>query len=96
MKPVSVIAIYLLFWSITLLAVLPFGVRTARESGADPVPGQADSAPHQPMLAKKLAWATVVATILFALFYANYEHGWIALEDIPGWEDSGPYRPNAR
>ncbi len=96
MKPASAIAIYLLFWSITLFAVLPFGVRTTRESGADPVPGQAESAPHNPLLGKKILWTTVVATTLFALFYANYEHGWIALADIPGWEDSGPYRPQAR
>ncbi|WP_426163376.1 DUF1467 family protein [Sandarakinorhabdus sp. DWP1-3-1] len=92
MKPASAVAIYLLFWTLTLFAVLPFGVRTTRESGAEPVPGQAESAPHNPMLGKKLLWTTVVATILFALFYANYVHGWIALEDIPGWKDTGPYR----
>ena len=37
MKPVSIIAIYLLFWSITLFAVLPFGVRTTREAGREPM-----------------------------------------------------------
>jgi predicted secreted protein len=95
MKPASAIAIYLLFWTLTLFAVLPFGVRTTRESGADPVPGQADSAPHNPMLGKKLVWTTIVATTLFALFYANYVNGWIALEDVPGWKDSGPYRPES-
>ena len=95
MKPASIVAIYLLFWMLTLFAVLPFGVRTADESGAEPVPGQAESAPHNPMLRKKLIWTTIVATALFALFYANYVSGWIALEDIPGWEDSGPYRPRA-
>ncbi|PZN96331.1 MAG: DUF1467 domain-containing protein [Alphaproteobacteria bacterium] len=93
MKPASAIAIYLLFWTLTLFAVLPFGVRTTRESGAEPVPGQAESAPHNPMLGKKLMWTTVVATVLFALFYANYVQGWILFEDIPGWKDSGPYRP---
>ena len=92
MKPASVIAIYLLFWSLTLFAVLPFGVRTTREDGGEPIPGEADSAPANPMLGKKLMWTTIVATALFALFYANYEAGWIALDDIPGWEDSGPYR----
>lgn len=93
MKPASAIAIYLLFWSLTLFAVLPFGVRTADEAGEEPVPGQADSAPHNPMLLRKLAWTTVIATALFALFLANYVAGWVELGDIPGWADRGPYKP---
>ena len=93
MKPASAIAIYLLFWSLTLFAVLPFGVRTSRELGQEPVPGQADSAPHNPMLRKKLLWTTIISTSLFVLFYANYVAGWVLLADIPGWKDSGPYQP---
>jgi predicted secreted protein len=93
MKPVSIIAIYLLFWSITLFAVLPFGVRTAREEGRDPVPGEADSAPANPMLLAKIKWTTVIATALFALFYANYVQGWVVMSDIPGWAEKGPYKP---
>jgi predicted secreted protein len=94
MKPASALAIYLLFWALTLFAVLPFGVRTADEAGQEPVPGQADSAPQNPMLVKKLIWTTVIATLLFALFLANYVNGWIGLDDIPGWQRSGPYRPD--
>jgi predicted secreted protein len=93
MKPVSIIAIYLLFWSITLFAVLPFGVRTTREEGREPVPGEADSAPANPMLWAKIKWTTVIATALFALFYANYVQGWVVMADIPGWADKGPYKP---
>jgi predicted secreted protein len=93
MKPASALAIYLLFWSLTLFAVLPFGVRTADEAGQEPVPGQADSAPQNPMLARKLVWTTLISAALFALFYANYSFGWIGLDDIPGWENKGPYHP---
>ena len=92
MKPASAIAIYLLFWTLTLFAVLPFGVRTTREEGGEPAFGEADSAPANPMMKRKLIWTTGIATARFALFYANYVGGWIALEDIPGWKDSGPYR----
>lgn len=91
MKPGSIAAIYLLFWMLTLFAVLPFGVRTTREEGGEPIPGEADSAPANPMLGKKLVWTTVIATTLFALFYANYLKGWVALDDIPGWKTRGPY-----
>ncbi len=93
MKPASAVAIYLLFWALTLFAVLPFGVRTADEAGQASVPGQADSAPHNPMLGKKIIWTTLISAALFALFYANYSFGWIGLEDIPGWHNSGPYNP---
>lgn len=92
MKPVSVVAIYLLFWAITLFVVLPFGVRTTREEGREPVAGEADSAPADPMLRRKLVWTTVIATALFGLFYANYLMGWVVIEDIPGWEGKGPYQ----
>ncbi len=85
MRPVSAIAIYLLFWMLTLFAVLPWGVRTSDEAGTPRVLGEADSAPANPLMWKKAAWTTVIASVLFIAFYANYVHGWILLEDIPGW-----------
>ena len=81
----SAIAIYLLFWMLTLFAVLPWGVRTSDEAGETRGPGEADSAPMHPMLWRKALWTTVIASVLFAAFYANYVEGWILLEDIPGW-----------
>lgn len=85
MNPVSAVAIYILFWALTLFAVLPFGVRTADEAGETRGAGEADSAPVRPMLWRKVAWTTLIASVLFALFYLNYERGWVLLEDIPGW-----------
>jgi predicted secreted protein len=41
----SAIAIYFLFLAMSAFLVLPFGVRTHEEVGAERVPGQADSAP---------------------------------------------------
>ncbi len=70
---------------LTLFAVLPWGVRTSDEAGVARGLGEADSAPANPMLWKKAAWTTVIATALFALFYANYTAGWVTLDDIPGW-----------
>lgn len=79
------LAIYALFWMLTLFVVLPFGVRTSDEAGLPRGPGEADSAPADPMLRRKLLWTTAIATTLFALYYANYVNGWIMLADIPGW-----------
>lgn len=93
MKPQSALAIYLLFWTITLFAVLPFGVRTADEAGQERAPGEATSAPVNPMIGRKLAWTTLISAILFGVFAANYHYGWVELDDVPFWRTHGPYAP---
>ena len=77
MRLTSVLAIYVLFWTMSLFLVLPFGVRTTREVGGETVPGQSESAPHD-FHAGRVAWrVTIVATTLFVLFQLNYAYGWI-------------------
>jgi predicted secreted protein len=82
MKLGSAIAVYLLFWTLTLFVTLPLGVRTHEEAGAERVPGQADSAPHAPMIWRKLLLTTLISALLFALFYANLVNGWIGFDDV--------------
>ena len=84
MSPGSAAAIYLVFWWITLFAVLPFGVRTSQEAGAEPVPGEMDGAPHRTDWRAKLGWTTLIASALFLLFTANYVHEWLTVDDILG------------
>lgn len=91
MRWFSVLAIFFLFWFLSLFAVLPFGIRTAEEAGGDRVPGQADSAPHvfRPW---PIVWRTTLcAVVLTAGFYAVYRAGWIdvrlpanAVDRLPG------------
>lgn len=78
MRWTSMLAIYFLFWSLSVFLVLPFGVRTHEEAGAAAVPGQADSAPHEFRPWRIARRVTVVATVLFALFLLNYFAGWIS------------------
>ncbi|MCA1748477.1 MAG: DUF1467 family protein [Parasphingopyxis sp.] len=82
MQPFSMIAIYLLFWFLSLFLVLPFGVRTDREAGVEPAPGHAESAPHSFSLGKVALRTTIVAAVLFAGFYANYRYGWVGIESF--------------
>ena len=82
MRWTSMLAIYVLFWTISLFVVLPFGVRTAEEAGAEAQPGHADSAPHTFSFPRAALRASIVATILFGLFYANYLYGWIGTGDL--------------
>ena len=78
----SALAIYALFWTLSLFLVLPLGVRTHEEAGAERVPGQADSAPHGFSFARTAMRATILSAALFGLFYLNYLYGWIGAEQL--------------
>ena len=80
----SALAIYFLFWSFCVFLVLPFGVRTAQEAGAELIPGQAESAPHDFRPGRIALWTTLIATILFGLYYLNYVNGWLTI-DMLDW-----------
>ena len=82
MRWTSIAAIYVLFWTLSLFLVLPWGVRTSEEEGAAPDAGHADSAPHVFRARQVALRTTIVATVLFGLFYANYVAGWITVQDL--------------
>ena len=82
MKWTSVLAIYFLIFCFSAFLLLPFGVKTHEEVGAEPVLGQADSAPHRFDLPRHLVRAAVVAALLTAIYVANYMFGWIKVDDL--------------
>jgi len=82
MQPVSMIAIYALFWVISAFVVMPFGIRTADELGVDKIDGQADSAPANFRPGQVILRTTLVAAVAFGLFYANWQYGWVTRDDI--------------
>ena len=87
MRWTSMLAIYVLFWAFSVFLVLPWGVRTTREAGGEHVAGQAESAPHEFDLARLCKRVTIVATVLFVLFVANYEFGWVTPGMLDLFED---------
>jgi len=78
----SILAIYVLFWTMSLFLVLPFGVRTSEEAGEERLPGHAESAPHSFSFGKAALRATIVSAVLFALYYANWSFGWIGVGEL--------------
>ena len=82
MKLGSILAIYVLFWTMSLFVVLPFGVRTAEEEGAERTAGHAESAPHRFAFGKVVLRTTLLSAVLFGLFYANYHFGWIGVQSL--------------
>ena len=82
MKWTSVLAIYFLIFCFSAFLTLPFGVRTNDEVGTELVPGQAESAPHRFDLVWHLFRAAAIASLLTALFAANYQFGWVTVDDL--------------
>lgn len=81
MKFSSILAIFALFWSLSLFLVLPF--RLSSGTGAEPhVPGQAESAPPRFSVARTAKWTTVVAAVLFGAYYLNYVYQWLPVERL--------------
>lgn len=73
----SIVAIYLLFWVLSAFVVLPFGVKSYHEMGIPMTPGQADGAPANFKPLRVVLYTTLLSATLFAVYYANYEYGWI-------------------
>ena len=89
MRWTSALAIYILFWAFSVFLVLPFGVRTSHEAGAEHVPGTAESAPHEFRMGRLVVRVTIVATVLWTLFQLNYYFDWISPGSLNLWNVSG-------
>lgn len=62
---------YAVLWFLALFCLLPVGLGSER----DPETG----APLNPMLKKKMLWATGIAAVAWAVFYAFVGFGWLEL-----------------
>ena len=80
MQWTSALAVYVLFWVMSAFLVMPFGVRTADELGEEKVPGQAESAPANFRPRRIIVTTTIIATLLFGLYFANYVKGWVTAD----------------
>ena len=83
MSVTTAIAIYFLIWWVVLFAVLPFGVHSQEEQG-EIAAGTDPGAPAVPRLLAKLAWTTLVATIVFGICSVLYLKGLITLASLSG------------
>lgn len=78
----SALAIYFILWWLALLVVMPFGTTTQEEAG-EVVPGTVSSAPHRPLVARRLIAATLLSAALFAAYYVVWTNDLVMLDDIP-------------
>ncbi len=82
MNIVGSVAIYFVCWWVTLLMVLPIGVRTQGEEG-EIIPGTVASAPVIPRMGRKLLLTTVLAFIPWSLGFAILELDVLSFADFP-------------
>jgi len=66
MDPVGAVVVLIISWWLSFFVVLPIGVRGQYEDGDIPE-GTEEGAPAEPMLKKKVIWASIGAVILTAI-----------------------------
>jgi len=81
MKPTSISAIFMLFWAFSFFLVLPFRLQS-KDGPTAQVPGQAESAPPSFSFGRTAKWTTLVALVLFGLYYVNYVNGWVPVDAL--------------
>jgi predicted secreted protein len=80
----TALAIYFVIWWISLFLVLPWGVRSQDESG-EVAPGTDPGAPVLTNLRRKLVWTTIVATVIFAVWFVVYVNQLITVDQLAQW-----------
>ncbi|MDH7638607.1 DUF1467 family protein [Sphingomonas oryzagri] len=82
MRWFSLLAIFFLFWFISLFVVLPFSANPPEEVGEKAEIGHAESAPHVFRPWQIVIRTTIAALVLTASFYGIYRTGVLNV-DIP-------------
>ncbi len=81
MSITSGLVLYAVLWFLALLMLLPIGVRSQAEVG-EVEPGTPAGAPDQPMIGRKMLWATGLAAAFWLLLYWIIVGGVITREDL--------------
>ncbi|KGJ04560.1 Predicted secreted protein [Paracoccus halophilus] len=78
------VVLYAVVWVLVLFVLLPFGQQSQADVGQI-VPGTPAGAPHEPKLKKKAIWATIIATIIWAVLAYIILGGFFTRADVEGW-----------
>jgi len=73
------VMVYIVLWWTVLFAVLPLGVRRVENPGR----GQERGAPERPQLLRKAIITSVVAAVLWIVFYVLHEADVFSFRNFP-------------
>ena len=82
MSWVSVAAIFFIIWWLVLFATLPFGLKT-QDDDRDVTLGTVSSAPKGPHVVRAMLRTTIVALVIFGVFYVLTKGLGFSIDDIP-------------
>lgn len=88
MSWITAIAVYFIIWFVTLFAVIPFGLRTQREND-DVTLGTTESAPAGPHMLRAVIRTSIVAAVIFAIYYWLTQVQGFSVDSIPRIVPSG-------
>jgi predicted secreted protein len=80
----AAIVLLVVIWFILLLVALPMRVTTQEEAG-EVVPGTPASAPVDPMIRRKMFWATVAALAIWAALCGFILWSGLTVRDLDIW-----------
>ena len=84
MSITGAIVLYAVIWFLALLVALPIGIRTQGEAG-EITPGTPGSAPADPMIRKKVIWATIAALVISVPICLLIAFGGLTVADLDIW-----------
>lgn len=64
MDPVGFVVVFIITWWLGFFCVLPIGVQGQFEDNGEVIEGSEEGAPKEPMLKKKIIWASGGAVVL--------------------------------
>ncbi|MDP6707075.1 MAG: DUF1467 family protein [Alphaproteobacteria bacterium] len=73
--------VYGIIWWLVFFMALPFGIRSPEEAGEAVEPGNVESAPVKPRLWLKAGLTTLIAALLWGVYYV------VAAYDLLGFRD---------
>ena len=81
MSITSALVLYAVLWFLALLMILPIGVRSQAEVG-EVEPGTPAGAPDQPMIGRKMLYATAASAVAWLILFGIIEGRVITREDL--------------
>jgi predicted secreted protein len=75
-------AVYFIFWWLTLFTVLPIGLRTQADED-DVTLGTVPSAPHKHRMGRVFIITTIISALIFAVFYIVNEKLGYGVNNLP-------------